>query len=478
MPESRRRSLLSEILRPLGLGLLVVVLFLLLLRALQATLGSGIPIAVVPRLLGASLPAILVLAIPISLIFAVLGVAGRLSSSGELASVGSLYRPILLLSAVLTLFSSLLVFFAVPWGAAYLQKLRGPPPRHLAPKIEPQGFYQFGDTMLYVFDRRPEDGRWRGVFMAERPPDSETTVITAEWGRLEAEEGRGFVLKLGNVRIFKTDLENQGTFRVSLVDGVSYPLPHAPTYSEIVRTLRQRTLVEVLRKAADPSLSPRISRALRFEVHRRLALPVVCLVLGFVALPLGLTLRIGPTGRLAASLIVPILVILLYYVTLDFFARAATAGRLAPWLAMWLPNLLLAAAGLALSIRKIRAQGPLLSLVLTFAVLLGGALAAAYLQPYEPSFLQWRVDGNRIYTWDQFDAETNQLFGLQIFDLSEKFFLRDQIFVAAAQFSDGGWSAEDGLQRSFDKSGSHVSVHPLQQTRISLPEPAFFYAGF
>jgi LPS export ABC transporter permease LptG len=54
-------------------------------------------------------------------------------------------------------------------------------------------------------------------------------------------------------------------------------------------------------------------------------------------------------------------VILVYYVLLNNGEEAARVGKLPPWLAMWLPNLLLAGAGLALLARRNRDKSLLLS---------------------------------------------------------------------------------------------------------------------
>src|SRR3954454_24509271 len=103
------RYLMTEILGPLGLGLLVYT-FILLLRFLFASaemiIRRGLPVSIVGKLLMLTLPNIVVLTLPMSLLFGTLIAVGRLSSDIELiamrasgVSLLTLYRPVLLMSA-------------------------------------------------------------------------------------------------------------------------------------------------------------------------------------------------------------------------------------------------------------------------------------------------------------------------------------------------------------------------------------------
>src|SRR6476469_10152705 len=107
------RYLMTEILGPLGLGFLVYT-FILLIRFLfqsaEMIIRRGLPVSIVGQLLLLTLPNIVVLTLPMSLLFGTLIAVGRLSSDSELIAIRAcgvrlltLYRPILLLSGLLTL---------------------------------------------------------------------------------------------------------------------------------------------------------------------------------------------------------------------------------------------------------------------------------------------------------------------------------------------------------------------------------------
>jgi lipopolysaccharide export LptBFGC system permease protein LptF len=83
----------------------------------------------------------------------------------------------------------------------------------------------------------------------------------------------------------------------------------------------------------------------KMEIQKRFAIPVACLVFALIGLAVGVSNR--RDGKLA-SFVLGIAVIFIYYVAM-FTSGAMTKGALMPaWLAMWVPNILLAVAGVVL----------------------------------------------------------------------------------------------------------------------------------
>jgi lipopolysaccharide export system permease protein len=106
-------------------------------------------------------------------------------------------------------------------------------------------------------------------------------------------------------------------------------------------------LRELLRSA--PDLRPEDARALATKFHGRLALPWTCFVAVLIAIPLG-----AQSGRrnLFLGVAGSIFVIFAYFVLQWVSLAMGMDGWLRPgWLAAWLPNLIFAAAGTALTLR-------------------------------------------------------------------------------------------------------------------------------
>ena len=196
------RYVLGEILGPLALGFFIFT-FMLLLRAFFRSADLIIRSDVAPETIGhlllLSLPNIVVLTIPISFLFATLIAVVRLSSDSELVAIRasgvslfSLYRPILVLSAILTGINLYLMITALPGGNHALQKLQveimtqGGVSEEVKPRVPHTGW---DDQMLYVFEAPPGERLWKGVFLADAIPSGDTQIHVAEWGKVRGRPG-------------------------------------------------------------------------------------------------------------------------------------------------------------------------------------------------------------------------------------------------------------------------------------------------
>ncbi|HVT57402.1 MAG TPA: LPS export ABC transporter permease LptF [Thermoanaerobaculia bacterium] len=371
------RYIISEIIGPLGLGFLVYT-FILLLRFLfqsaEMIIRRGLAVSVVGKLLLVSLPNIVVLTLPMSLLFAILIAIGRLSSDSELIamrssgiSLLSLYRPVLLLSAVFTVLNTLLMVEVLPWGNHSLQQLRLEiATQTMNQQVEPRVFYQeWADKTLYVFDAPPPGKHWKGIFLAESVPNTQQSQITmADSGEVRVDpSGELVILHLTNAfrhsvdlhTGFRYEINHQKELDVVLEDQFSSDQRARISVSKGVREL---DLGELWKLRADPHATVEQRNLAAVELHKKFSIPFACLVFGLFALPLGINNRRG--GK-ASGFAISIGVIILYYVMLNNGEEAARFGKFPAWLAMWMPNLLLAAVGLFLLARRNRDKGLLWS---------------------------------------------------------------------------------------------------------------------
>ena len=80
----------------------------------------------------------------------------------------------------------------------------------------------------------------------------------------------------------------------------------------------------------------------RVEIQKKFSIPFACIVFVLIGAPLGMRARRGgiAVGFLSVAFF------LFYYLCLIGGEQLADRGRLTPWLAMWLPNLVLGVVGL------------------------------------------------------------------------------------------------------------------------------------
>ena len=372
------RYLIREILGPLALGFLVYT-FILLIRFLfesaEMIIRRGLPLSVVGELLMYTLPNIVVLTIPMSLLFGILIAVGRMASDSELIalrssgiSLVSLYRPILLLSLFFTLLNTVLMVWVLPWGNHSLQYLRLTIiTETVARQVEPRVFYsEFEGTLLYVFDQPEGSDLWQGVFLAESLPGTRNRVTVADRGRLTLDEdGERVVLELEDAYTHEMDFGQPARYQISHQELVDQVLQDEFTSSQrkniaATKSVREQTIAELLHVGDDRGVSEEMRNLARVEVHKKFSIPFACMVFGLCALPLGFNNR---RGSKASGFALSILVILVYYVVLSNGEEAARYGKLAPWAAMWIPNVALAVVGLLLLVRRNRDKSLMLSKV-------------------------------------------------------------------------------------------------------------------
>jgi len=368
------RYIIREILGPLTLGFLVFT-FILLLQALfkfaELIISRGVPVETVGRLLAYSLPHIVVMTIPMALLFGILIAIGRLSADSELialraagVSLFSLYRPILLLSAVLAAFNAYLMIEVLPRGNTALERLQAQiVSGGLTEEIEPRTFYPGSqDRLLYVFEKAPEENRWKGAFLAKARPFGDDEVIIAEWGQAIADgDSSAITLFFENAYSHRVNLLEPERYDVALNRRVSMTL-ETPARSRSAissgRQMRSLHLRELRAKAAETSLQPQLRNLARVEIHKKFAIPAACLVFGLLALPLGIT---RSRGGHSSGFAVSIFIILIYYVLLHGGEQYAASGDLPPVLAVWFSNLVMVAAGFYLLVQRNRDRSLLLA---------------------------------------------------------------------------------------------------------------------
>ncbi|HVR28171.1 MAG TPA: LptF/LptG family permease [Thermoanaerobaculia bacterium] len=359
------RYVVSETVGPVFLGF-VVSTFILLIRAFfdlaEAIIHRGLPTLTVLKLLALNLPHIVVITLPMALLFGILVAVGRLAADSELTalrasgvSLSYLYRGLLSVSLVLAALNTVLMLYLLPWGnRTYQSMLIEQLSAGATAEIEPRVFNEIlDDRTLYVFESAPGGKEWEGVFISDSLPVGQTRFTVADSGSVRIEDqGRRVVVELRSAVEQQLDLGAPTQARISS-NQVLTLADQDPARGDIHRSrssqVRELGWSDLKEWSRDPS-RPMTTRALaRVEMHKKFSIPAACLVFGLVALPLGFGQRAsGRSSAFAQS----IAVIAVYYVVQNLGEEGAANGKLEPWVAMWLPNALLFAGGLALLVRR------------------------------------------------------------------------------------------------------------------------------
>ena len=346
----------------LGLGVFTFV-FLLneILRYAQILITQGASFDSVVGILINLLPSVLCLTIPMGVLLGILIALGRLAADSEIialrASGVSLYRllrPIMVAATLGWMATSYLIIEVLPDSNQAVRKLLF---QVIASKaktdIRPRVFYDtlFPNFMFLVMDMPSGQANWSNVFLADLTSPTAPRITLARAGQLVVNS------ELRTVNFYLRDGE---------VHQVTYARPgeyDLQTFSETVLPLTNETFfppedMDVPRGAREMGI-PQLFESYQksglpiylVEIHKKFSIPFACFVFGVLGLALGIRNR--REGR-SWGFVVSIAVIFFYYVLIQLGDGIAKQGNLPPSLAMWMPNVALGVAGLALLIRNAR----------------------------------------------------------------------------------------------------------------------------
>jgi lipopolysaccharide export system permease protein len=212
------------------------------------------------------------------------------------------------------------------------------------------------NRVIYVAERDREN-RLSGIMISDRTQEP-PLLIFAEQGRLSLDEDTARIhleLRRGTMHITPDDLDPE-RYRRMLFQTFDYSFDVSEMLSGEAEPVRpkQMTLAElndvVARgRAGDPLDELRTKEPVLYEleIQRRFALPLAPFLFALAAVPVAL---LGRRTSRAWGPLACVGLAFAYYAVLTFVQFMAREAWLAPWLALWLPNLLL----VAVSIQQIR----------------------------------------------------------------------------------------------------------------------------
>jgi LPS export ABC transporter permease LptF/LPS export ABC transporter permease LptG len=348
------RYIVREVFRHAFLGLIVFTFVFFVPQLVRLTAffvrhtGSGWQIA---ELFLCIFPGVFAFTIPMAILIGVLLGLGRMSADSEIIALTALgigRRRILLPVGVLAVAGAAITLAMTVWlGPLALRTLRsletGLAASQLNFAVQPRVFDErFPRLVLYVNDISPSGTQWRGVFLAEAGGENGSRLTLAENAIVIAAPKQGKLeLHLQGGTTHDFDRNDPDHYSVTAFGRSDLPIEVTSLVPVQARQLKndERSLHEL---AAESGANWREARV---ELHRRLAFPAACFAFALIGVPIGAQPRRG--GRAAGSLIA-VLLIAGYYLLLIMGSGLAREGNLPPVLGLWMANILLAAAGLAL----------------------------------------------------------------------------------------------------------------------------------
>jgi LPS export ABC transporter permease LptG/LPS export ABC transporter permease LptF len=359
------RYVIRQLLMPFGIGLLVFT-FLIMLRPLQEyaenLVAKNIPVPMIGWLMVMLVPQALALTIPMSLLLGLLVGFGRLSADREFVAMQAcgiglkrLLIPVGIVSFLSLIVTGYIWFYGYPnANAAFLDTMVQLMAERAEGNVRPHVFYrEIPNVMLYVRDVPPSGDGWDGVFMADTRPGVPETTYMARHGRIAVNRAKRTVDIVLEDTIRRT-LDANGSLDVARVSQSIVSIdPGAvlPIRSAAAKGLPEMTVSELKVAAAEKEKEGLSSHNEWVAIHQKYAIPFACVVFGVIGLALGATHR--RDGALG-SFVLGLVVVFAYYIPLYMGPQMVKGDIIPPWLAAWLPNIILGALALALFVWRER----------------------------------------------------------------------------------------------------------------------------
>jgi lipopolysaccharide export system permease protein len=358
LPRTLARSIAAEVLIFAGIGFIAFIAILLVqnvAQQLEQLVAAGMSFsdarAVVRHLVGMVSP----YAVPVGFLFGILAAVGRLSADSEATAMracglglGTIFAPVIAIALALSLLTALLMIRVEPASRRGLREVLA----NVASRgaiFEPGRFRTIGARVLYVQSRDVEDeSLLKRIFIADRSNPKRPFLIFAQTARFRFDSDQLLIhleMEQGDIHLESADLSDHQRIAFEQLD---YTLD-ASTLIDATRRLKPSEmdlsqLYDVMNLPADPSVG-RFPASFRAHFHRRMAIPFAPFVFAALGVPLGLR-----RSRAARSwgVLVCIALVAAYYTLLGFGQYIGESGLGPAALALWLPNLVFAAASIPL----------------------------------------------------------------------------------------------------------------------------------
>jgi len=348
------RTILKELL----LSFLLTIAFLnsilmmeKLLKLSKLLTGVGASLFDITRVILLLQPQLMLLTIPMSLLLSTLLVYGRMNMDNEIIVMkasGMNFReislPVMVLGLICFLASISVSFYIGPKSSVKLREAVAQIITLRSTVSFEEGTFNtsFKDIVIMVKEKKPND-TLGDIFIYDSRKENEPKVLMAKEGKFFIQDGLniGLHLKNGYINITRPTNTTEMFFdKYNMTLSIESASPAAKNI--------ESTPMQLLQEAKQSDLSRRKTE-LYLELHRRLSLPAVCLILIFMGAPLALIA--GKSGRLG-GLAIGLLVFTAYYMLLIYGENLVMAGKIPHFIGAWSPCMMLGIASFVLFKRE------------------------------------------------------------------------------------------------------------------------------
>ncbi len=355
MPRILHRYILKELFQFFAVSLITFTFILLVTKVFTFTdliINKGVAPSAIGLLILYTLPYSFVFTLPISTLLAVLLTFLRLSHDNEMTAIKasgiSLYQilpPVFVLSVFAYICASYMAIYAMPMGKRAFNELVYSVARERAyAGIKPRYFNDdFKNMVLYANEVDVSGKLLRDIFISDkRDPRLSNTIIAKNGVIVSDPEKKRLALKLidGTIHYDTQDMTGSDTIWFSTYELALDVQQLAIKENGSGIGKREMSVSQLIAKLKSFETRDMQYNLYLMELHKKFALPLSCIILGLIAVPLGMQTKIsGSSGGVSFGLGI----FLFYYILFATGRSFGESGAYPPALGMWIPNIIIGA---------------------------------------------------------------------------------------------------------------------------------------
>ncbi|MBU1863201.1 MAG: LptF/LptG family permease [Candidatus Omnitrophica bacterium] len=360
-----RAYMLRELVIPFCMALLLVTFIFIvgnLVKMADLVINKGVSILDISRIVVLLIPRLLSFTIPTSALTAILLVFGGMAQNNEITAIKAsginIFRmllPILVVSIVLSIFSLIMNDQILPkTHFAYRMALRNILMKKPLAYIEAGRFIKEFDGYI-IFVREIDGTMLKNITIYQPQENSPTRTIIAERGEIMSDpQKKTLSLKLYNGTSDEPNADDPNIFYK--LDFQTFILPPfaVDDSGQLSKKTKDMTIDELVHKIQTDNQTPSqridLMNSFKAEIHKKISFSFASFVFALIGLPLALITR---RGEPVVSFVLSMAVITIYYILFAWANTIAIQGVLVPWIALWLPNVLMFISGAVLMIKVV-----------------------------------------------------------------------------------------------------------------------------
>jgi lipopolysaccharide export system permease protein len=341
--------------------ILFVLTFVLLmgniLQMMDLMVNKGIRFYSIAKLIAFLLPNLIMFTMPIALLVSTLIAMGRFSADNEITalktsgvSLMQLYYSVAHASLIAFIITLIIGYYLVPHSYSALKHLLFEiAQQHATVGIKEKVFNDdFKGILLYADKISPQGNVIEGVLVSDnRILPEQNTILAKKASILSDSDSMILTLRLENGSIHTVSSDFKKYRKIDFINydinlDLSTEITSTKNKSKTKDEMTVNELIEIMKK---PGINKIALREYAIELHKKLSIPLSCIIFGLLALPLGIRSHRAVKSR---GLTIGIIIATSYYLVRIGGESLVETGRLSPEVGVWTPNLIFALLGIYL----------------------------------------------------------------------------------------------------------------------------------